>query len=339
MRTQTTLAAVAALLALAGCATQPPEPSVSVEHQHQPRAPVSLSDVVIPESTTQSAPVPMMSDERPTEKESMNAVASSRTAGIVLPTLSCFSGGTCRYWYQPDKPYRVNVAIGDTTLVCLKPGEVHVETIVAGKQEWVGNDTHWYEDEEGKRVCVSLFPKGIPQDKGYDGWIMTVGDENGPGRKYALDIRVYGSKQRKYKHREVMWRYPEDEVNRINGIVPEVRKRDNRDRTTGMHPRERNCAYDMTGSTAAWRPVPTHDQQPPVCDDGQMTVINFKPGILGPYQSPSLQRVVDGVRHPIDYRRYNSTYIATGLHDELLLSIGAEEVSIKRKHQAGGKQQ
>lgn len=333
------LLAFTATLALSACATQPGEPVVSDQPQHQPRSPVSLTDVVIPESSVQSAPAPAlsmtMSNERTTEKESLNAVASSRTESIVLPTLSCFDGGTCEYWYQKNKPYRVNVAIGDVTLVCLRPGEVHQETVIGGKQEWVANDTHWYEDESGKRECVSLFPKGKPEDQGYDGWILTAGDENGPGRKYSLDIRVYGSKQRKYKHREVMWRYPEDEVNRLNGIVPEVRSLGERDRTTGMHPRERNCSYEMTGSTAAWRPVPTHDRQPPVCDDGQITILNFRPGVLGPYQSPSLQRVVNGVRLPVDYRRYNSTYHVAGLHDELLLSIGAEEITIKRNQQAG----
>lgn len=329
--------ALAAILALSACASQSPEPPVLSQPQQQPREPISLNDVVLPPSRVVQAPSGQSTGnpDGMTEAQSLRVTAASRDTSVTLPTLDCYNGGTCEYWYKPNVPYRINTAIGDTTLVCAKAGEIVNDIVIPGKQEWVGNDRHFYMEDGGeKRECVSLFPKGNPKDKGYDGWILTAGSDGSKGRKYSLDIRVY--KQRKYKHREVVWRYPEDEVKKINGIVPQAKRTDDRDRTTGMHPRERDCNYDMTGSTAAWRPVPTADGQPPICNDGQTMIVNFRPGVLGPYQSPSLQRVSDGVRYPVDYRRSNSMYLVTGLHDELLLSIGAEEISIKH-NKAGGR--
>lgn len=317
------LTAIAALMALAGCATQSPEPSV-YQDQPQPRAPVTLRDLKIPQPLTDNIPANQTNSERPTEGESLRAVEASNTDSLVLPTLSCFSGSAvCRYWYEQDRPFRVNLAVGDLTFVCIKPGEIIADIVVPGEQEWVHNEQYSYGEKGQKRQCAAFMPRGMIKG-GVQAMILT------PDRPYTLDLQTYRSK--KQKHIRVMWQYPEDELAKINGIVPETATAtDERDRLTGMHPRERRCDYELSGGTPAWRPVPTPDGQPPVCDDGEMMVINFKPGVLGAYQSPTLQRVSDGTRLPVDYRRHNSTYVVSNIHDDLLLSIGAEEITISRK--------
>lgn len=321
MKAHTPFAAMA-LLTLAACASQAPESSFSDPPNR--RAPVSLRDIKIPESRTDGLPANQTNSTRPTERESMRAVEEANAEALILPTLSCFSGSAvCRYWYEQDKPFRVNLAVGDLTFVCAKPGEVITDIVVPGNQEWVVNERYSYGDNGLKRECAGLMPRGMIKG-GVQAMMLT------PDRPYTLDLQTYRSK--KQKHFRVMWQYPEDEVAKLNGIVPDAgATSDRRDRTTGLHPRERDCGYQLSGGTPAWRPVPTSDGQPPVCNDGEMMVVNFKPGVLGAYQSPTLQRVVNGVRMPVDYRRHNSTYIISGIHDELLLSIGAEEVGIHRR--------
>lgn len=327
MRTNTTFAAVAALLALSACATQPGEPSVL--DQPQLRAPVTLRDLKIPPPQTDNLPANQTNSERPTEREAMRAVEEANADAMVLPTLSCFSGSTCQYWFENDRPFRVNLAVGDLTFVCVKPGETILDTVVPGAQEWVHNANYSHGHKGQKRQCVGLMARGMIKG-GIQAAIMT------PDRMYQLDLQTYRSK--KQKHFRVLWQYPEDELARLNGTVPETASAaDGRDRTTGMHPRQRYCGYELSGGTPAWRPVPTSDGQPPVCDDGEVTIINFRPGVLGAYQSPSLQRLVGGVRKPLDYRQHNATYIVPSIHDNLLLSIGAEEVEIRRKQHGEAK--
>src|SRR3546814_3376776 len=64
-----------------------------------------------------------------------------------------------------------------------------------------------------------------------------------------------------------------------------------RDRTTGLAYRDRYCGYELAGDTPPWRPVPTVDGQPPVCDDGEVTVINFRPGALGAFGAPTVWQI------------------------------------------------
>jgi type IV secretory pathway VirB9-like protein len=323
MKTRTPFA-VLALVTLAACATQPPESSF-VQDQPQTRKPVSVGDLRIPESQSDHLPPNMTNSQRPSERESLAAVEAANSSAMILPTLSCFSGSAvCRYWWEEDKPFRVNLAVADMTFVCAKPGEIITDIVVPGAQEWVVNERYSYGDRGKRRECAGLMPRGMIRG-GVQAMMLT------PDRGYTLDLQTYRNKRQKFYR--VMWQYPEDELARLNGTIPDAAPSDGRDRVTGMHPRQRNCGYDISGGTPAWRPVPTSDGQPPVCDDGEVTIINFRPGVLGAYQSPTLQRLVGDVRKPVEYRRHNATYIVPNIHDALLLSIGAEEVVIRRKEE------
>ncbi len=320
----TKLITLSSFFVLAACASSPPQVvSSQPELTPAPRAPVQLGDLKVPPSRVDIVPPqPMTNQLRPTEKESLDAVAAANSNALVLPTLNCFTGSTCKYWYEQEKPFRVNTAVGDLTFVCAKPGEVIGEAVIPGHQEWIHNQQYSYGDKGKRRECIGLMPNGVLKD-GVHGMILT------PDRAYELDIRTYKSK--KFKHFRVVWEYPEDYLAQLNSTQPATQTEEpGRDRKTGLHPRERFCGYDMDGGTPAWRPVPTGDQQPPICDDGEVIIINFKPGVLGPYQSPGLWRVENGIRLPVDYKRHNATYIVTGIYDKLLLTIGAEEIAITR---------
>jgi type IV secretion system protein VirB9 len=78
--------------------------------------------------------------------------------------------------------------------------------------------------------------------------------------------------------------------------------------------------------------VPTVDGQPPVCDDGEVTIINFPIGVGFLGGRPSVLRLKDDdTRVPVQFGAINSTYRVTGVHQRLMLQLGAEEVIFTRR--------
>src|SRR3546814_11724891 len=96
-------------------------------------------------------------------------------------------------------------------------------------------------------------------------------------RKYDLNVETWT----RTHHVEVRWRYPEDVLAALNHRSWAPASEPTRDRTTGLAYRDRYCGYELAGDTPPWRPVPTVDGQPPVCDDGEVRVITFRPGSSG----------------------------------------------------------
>lgn len=310
---------------LAACAaTQPPPPDPPAATTEAPRRLYTMQDLRLPETVveapreTRSKPGP-----RPSRAESRRQVARANEAGLELPALTCFRGKTCEYWYAPERQYLVYMAAGNQTLVCLKPGEVVLDVVAPGAQVWIPHSVFAYGQGSRRTDCVAFMPRRA----GLDHQVSIFTD----ARKYDLRVETWT----KTRHVEVRWRYPEDVLAALNRGGQPVEQRQGgrtRDRATGLDTRSRWCGYEIAGAIPPWRPVPTADGQPPVCDDGEVTVINFAPGTLGGQGAPVLWRVeADGTRMPVQYGRLNATYRIAGLHDHLLLGLGAVEVHIRRR--------
>ena len=282
--------------------------------------PYTLADLRIPPTRTDTVrrekPAP-----RPSRAQTRSWVGQANEAALDLPTLTCFKGKSCEYWYQSDLQYLVYMAEGNQTLVCLKPGEVVRDIVAPGAQVWIPHQPYSFGKGPTRTECIAFMPRRA----GLNHQISIFTSE----RKYDLNVETH----RRTHHVEVRWRYPEDYLATLNGQAAAIPAAggDRRDRTTDLAYRDRRCTYALDGDTPAWRPVPTADGQPPVCDDGEVTVINFTPGALGAYGAPVLWRVgADGTRIPVQYGRMNATYRVAGIHDHLLLALGAQEVHIRR---------
>ncbi|HEY0837369.1 MAG TPA: TrbG/VirB9 family P-type conjugative transfer protein [Azospirillum sp.] len=299
---------------LAACATDGTPSPTDAGTPH----PYTLADLRIPPTRTDTVrrekPAP-----RPSRAQTRSWVGQANEAALDLPTLTCFKGKSCEYWYQSDLQYLVYMAEGNQTLVCLKPGEVVRDIVAPGAQVWIPHQPYSFGKGPTRTECIAFMPRRA----GLNQQISIFTSE----RKYDLNVETH----RRTHHVEVRWRYPEDYLATLNGQPTALPATDRRDRTTELATRDRRCTYTLDGDTPAWRPVPTADGQPPVCDDGEVTVINFTPGALGAHGAPVLWRIgADGTRIPVQYGRMNATYRVAGIHDHLLLALGAREVHIRR---------
>jgi len=307
-----------ALPLLAACATEPPS-APAAGSSDSPRA-YTMADLHIPPTAMEREPKEKAA-ARPSRAQTRHWVGQANEAALDLPTLTCFKGKSCEYWYQPDQQFLVYMAEGNQTLVCLKPGEVVRDIVAPGAQVWIPHQPYSFGKGQRRTECIAFMPRRA----GLNQQISVFTSE----RKYDLNVETH----KRVHHVEVRWRYPEDWLATLNG-PQELAGRassEGRDRTTELAYRNRRCTYTLDGDTPEWRPASTADGQPPVCDDGEVTVINFTPGALGAYGAPVLWRIApDGTRTPVQYGRMNATYRVAGIHDHLLLGLGAQEIHIRR---------
>ncbi|MGQ9370713.1 TrbG/VirB9 family P-type conjugative transfer protein [Azospirillum sp. ST 5-10] len=300
---------------LAACTTAE-GPGTPVAGAPPPRT-YTMADLRIPPTRMETVPREKLTP-RPSRAQTRAWVGQANEAALELPTLTCFKGKSCEYWYQPDQQYLVYMAEGNQTLVCLKPGEVVRDIVAPGAQVWIPHHPYSFGKGPARTECIAFMPRRA----GLNHQISLFTNE----RKYDLNVETH----KRTHHVEVRWRYPEDWLAALNGPRPVVSSAA-RDRTTELAYRDRRCTYTLDGDTPEWRPVPTADGQPPVCDDGEVTVINFTPGALGAYGAPVLWRIAeDGTRMPVQYGTMNATYRVAGVHDHLLLALGARAVHIRR---------
>lgn len=313
-------AAVLAILLLGGCAAPPATSPAGSRPALAPRV-YTEADLRIPPTRVEPAGRREKPQPIPSPAQLRRGVGQANAAALDLPRLTCFKGKTCEYWYHQDQHYLVYMSVLNQTLVCLKPGEVVLDVVAPGAQVWIPHQRYGYGTGAGRTECVAFMPRRA----GLDHQISIFTDQ----RKYDLDVQTWT----RTHHVEVRWRYPEDVLAALNQGGRELPAgAPARDRTTGMAYRDRFCGYELRGDTPAWRPVPTADGQPPVCDDGEVTVINFRPGALGAFGAPIVWRVAeDGTRLPVQHGRINATYRVAGVHEHLLLGHGAAEVHVRRQ--------
>ena len=303
-------------LLLAACATQPPaapEPAAAPA-----AAPLyTAQDFKVPPQPMRYTDMP--AGRRPSRAEIGKLAKERNEAALVLPSENCFEGAACTYWYTPDNPpYLVLMEEGNKTDIELQPGEISTSVRSPGKQVRIPYEKMHYGTGPNRTERISFMPR-VRDAVSY----VTVGTD-----RRAYDLRVETHKAGSGRqHIIVKWRYPEGAAAALNAgqpIAPAI------DRTTGLDTRTRWCGYQVAAPNVPFAPVPTPDQQPPVCDDGEATVVNFEIGTLDG-GGPTVYTVRDGVRYEVQYEQVNSTYRVSGVHQHLLLALGAYEVDVMRK--------
>ena len=276
-----------------------------------------MANLRIPPTIADSPPQRERPQKPPTRAQLRAGVDRANAAALELPTLTCFQGKTCAYWYNKDEHYLVYMSVMNQTLVCMKPGEIVLDVTAPGGEVWIPHTRLGYGSGAGRTECLAFMPRRA----GLDQQLSIFTDE----RKYDLDVQTWT----RTHHVEVRWRYPEDVLKALNKGGRELAA--GHDRTTGLVYRDRFCGYTVTGPDPAWRPVATADGQPPVCDDGEVTIVNFRPGALGAFGAPALWSVdPQGQLMPVEYGRINATYRVAGIHDHLLLALGPAQLHIRR---------
>ncbi|MFM2045785.1 MAG: hypothetical protein RLY86_4361, partial [Pseudomonadota bacterium] len=324
-----------------GCApTQGGAPKVMASpHPATPAPRVwTLADLRLPETPLPAAGPGERPPPPPTGAMARAAVQAANREGLDLPTPTCFTGKTCTYWYHPDKQFRVYMAQDNQTLACLKPGERVLNVVAPGEQVWLPHAVYGYGPEGARTECVAFMPRRA----GLKHQVSIFTDR----RKYDLDVQTWTQTH----HVEVRWKYPEDVLAALNGgaapseaVGVGVRAGGAEaavQRPTAIGPglmRQsrsvlRHCAYALSGDTPPWHPVPTADGQPPVCDDGAVTVIHLPGGALGGQGMPAVWRLDDrGDALPVQAQRIGDTLQVAGVFPRLLLGLEGASVHITRR--------
>jgi type IV secretion system protein TrbG len=299
---------------LAACATQPP---VTETEPPAPRPLYTAQNLQVPPRPVGGPDTP--AEKRPSRGEIGVMLKDQNEAALVLPNLNCFVGAACEYWYTPDgPPYLVMMEVGNKTDVELQPGEIVNKVSQAGRQTLIPYDKT-FAGSGANRVERVTF---MPRVKGLSQYVTIATD-----RRY-YNLRVETNKAGSGKqHILVRWRYPDTVAANLNSGQPLDAAID---RTTGLDSRTRWCGYQIAAPNVSFAPVRTPDDQPAVCDDGEVTVINFELGALDG-GGPSVYTIRDGVRYPVQYEQVNTTYRVAGTHDHLMLALGAYEVNIMRQ--------
>jgi hypothetical protein len=303
-------------VALGACATQPQAPA-PVAEAPAPTRTYTAADFKVPPRPMRYTDMP--DGKRPSRAEIGKLLKEQNEAALVLPSLNCFEGAACTYWFTPDQPpYLVLMEEGNKTDIQLQPGEIVTSIRSPGKQVRIPYEKMHFGTGPNRTERISFMPR-VRNAVSY----ITIGTD-----RRAYDLRVETHKAGSGRqHILVKWRYPEDAAAALNAGQPIDTAVD---RTTGLDTRTRWCGYQVAAPNVPFAPVPTPDQQPPVCDDGQVTVVNFEVGALDG-GGPSVYTVRDGVRYEIQYEQVNSTYRVSGVHQHLLLALGAYEVDVVRK--------
>ncbi|HET8729069.1 MAG TPA: TrbG/VirB9 family P-type conjugative transfer protein [Alphaproteobacteria bacterium] len=308
----------AALPLLAACTLTAEPPPQRPAPAAPPRV-YTMADLRIPETVVEPAGPRQPPAPRPTTAQMRAWVGQAAEAALELPTLRCFNGKACEYWYHPDQQYLVYMAVMRQTLVCLKPGELILDVVTPGAEVWIPHTPYAYGSGPDRTECVAFMPRRA----GLDHEVAIFTDQ----RKYDLRVETWTETH----HVEVRWRYPEDILAALNSPGRGAAGERMPNPAPNRAYRDRFCGYDLEGGTPPWRPEATADGQPPVCDDGEVTVIQFRPGTLGGFGAPAVWRIDEnGARLPVQFGRMNATYRVAGVHEHLLLGAGDDEVHIRR---------
>jgi type IV secretion system protein VirB9 len=299
---------------LAACATQPP---ATVEAPPAPQPVYTAQNLQVPQRLPAGPDTP---EERLTRAEIGKMLKDQNEARLELPNLNCFEGAACEYWFKSEgPPYLVIMEEGNKTDIELQRGEISVSISSPGKQVRIPYEKKFAGAGANRIERISFMPR-VKNATQY----ISIGTDK--GRFY--DLRVETTKAGSGKqHILVRWRYPDDVAANLNAGQPLDAAID---RTTGLDSRTRWCGYQIAAPNVPFAPVRTPDDQPPVCDDGDVTIVNFEMGSLEG-GGPSVYTIRDGTRYPVQYEQVNSTYRVAGVHTHLALALGAYEVNILRQ--------
>lgn len=310
-------------VALGACATQPQAPAPAAEAP-APARPYTAADFKVP-PRPDPGPIGDAGGRRASRSEVRKMMKDQMEQATVLPTLNCFVGAACEYWYEKDGPrYLVLMEQGDKTDVQLQPGETVKRVEQAGNKVRIPYDRYHAGPPGPDRVERIAF---TPRLSGVKTNITIATDR----RFYELRAETTKAGTGE-NHHLVKWRYIEDVIAEANGAPTAYMHDPNTDRVTGLDARTRWCGYRIAALDVPFMPEKTADDQPPVCDDGEVTVVNFPLGALDG-GGPTVHAVRDGTQFPVQYEQVDGTYRVAGVHQHLRLSLGAYEIDIQRRAQ------
>jgi type IV secretion system protein TrbG len=238
------------------------------------------------------------------------AVDANRKASQA-PDRSDYFNAIVQYSYETGTLYQVFAAPMRITDIALEPGEK-----ILG-QPASGDVVRW------------LLALGKSMDHGVEQWHVYLKPTrpeletnlaiNTDRRSYLLELHSYADTYMA----AVVWRYPEDELARLQAQVAELGAEEKTSApVVGID--SLNFAYtiEVVKGAPAWTPLQAFD-------DGRRTFVRFPPAMLV-REAPALFVLRDKETQLVNYRVKGDTYVVDRLFDSAELRVGQQEQEIVR---------
>jgi type IV secretion system protein TrbG len=238
------------------------------------------------------------------------AVDANRKASQA-PDRSDYFNAIVQYSYETGTLYQVFAAPMRITDIALEPGEK-----ILG-QPASGDVVRW------------LLALGKSMDHGVEQWHVYLKPTrpeletnlaiNTDRRSYLLELHSYADTYMA----AVVWRYPEDELARLQAQVAELGAEEKTSATVvGIDALNFAYTIEVVKGAPAWTPLQAFD-------DGRRTFVRFPPAMLV-REAPALFVLRDKETQLVNYRVKGDTYVVDRLFDSAELRVGQQEQEIVR---------
>ena len=317
---------LAALVSVAGCATQgQPPPVISLDEPvvvtakplPEPAKPVEV--VAVPQPLPlpeQMKALPAGAEAKPVPEPADDKVRVSRAneEARIAPTREGYVNAIQVWPYADGALYQVYTSPGRVTVIALQEGEELVTVSAGDTVRWIVGDTA---SGAGANLRVNILVK--PTRIGLKTNLVVTTNR----RTYLLEL----SSTPQAWMASVSWDYPKDRMLALQKQAREAQAAMPVD--SGLSLEQIKFRYAITGDAPSWKPLRAFD-------DGQRVYIQFPPGIAQGELPPLFVIGAQGDGQLVNYRFRSPYYVVDRLFGAAELRLGgfkggkAEVVRIER---------
>lgn len=302
--------ALAALAALAGCASQgKPPPAITLDEPIQAQAlpdpPKPVEVVSVPEPLAlpdQLKPLPMDVEASipPESTDEKLRVSRANEEARVAPTREGYINAIQVWPYTDGALYQVYASPGRVTVISLQPGEELVTVAAGDTVRWIVGDTS---SGSGADLRVNVLVK--PIRKGLKTNVVIMSNR----RTYLIEL----TSTEKAWMASVSWEYPKDRMLALQRQAKEAQAATPVD--AGLSLDRLKFRYAITGAQPPWKPLRAFD-------DGQKVYVQFPAGIAQGELPPLFVIGPQGDGQLVNYRYRAPYFIVDRLFGAAELRLG-----------------
>ena len=314
-------ALLAAVAALAGCATQRPGPSIPLDHfvaaKRIPNPPAPVKIIEVPQALALPGQLKFSPDLLPPPaheaSDPKKQVREANAAALIQPSRAAFINAMQVWPYTEGALYQVYTSPERVTDIALEKGE-HLISVSAGDTvRWViGDTTSGQGADQREHILVKPIEAGLHTN-------LVI---NTTRRTYHLEL----VSTPKTWMASVSWHYPLEQLMALRATNESARRAEPVAMRVDLS--RLRFGFTISGDHPSWRPVRAFD-------DGRRVYIQFPPGIGEGEMPPLFILGPKGQSELVNYQVRPPYYIVDRLFGAAELRLGAAPQQIVRITRTG----
>ena len=309
-------ALLAAVAALAGCATQRPGPSIPLDHfvaaKRIPNPPAPVKIIEVPQALPLPGQIKLSPDLLPPPAheagDPKKQVREANAAALIQPSRAAFINAMQVWPYTEGALYQVYTSPERVTDIVLEKGEELISVSAGDTVRWVIGDTTSGEGaDRQEHILVKPIEAGLHTN-------LVI---NTSRRTYHLEL----VSTPKTWMASVSWRYPLDELMALRATNEAAEEA--QPVAGGIDVSRLRFRYAISGDHPSWRHVRAFD-------DGRRVYIEFPSGIGEGEMPPLFVLGPKGQSELVNYQVRPPYYIVDRLFAQAELRLGAAPQQIVR---------